>query len=187
MNSTKRLARISHQLSTAAADLRGVCQACNLKHGAALETGGHRRAITGSFASQAPSCGGGSPDPHPTADPIRPLPPCTTNDQILARWERIFSPPRPSFTERTEEIGMRKNRRTRILLDPQGRRVDGTSFCYPRRGAPFGGSKSWCNPPAFFRVPNLCTLCAAAVCFFFGCGYAAPGKSMRRLDFRVMK
>jgi len=41
---------------------------------------------------------------HCSASRIR-----TTNAQILARRERIFSPPRRSFTERTEEIGTRKN------------------------------------------------------------------------------
>jgi len=54
----------------------------------------------------------------------------TTNAQILARRERII------FTAKTQFHGAHRgnrdgeeHRRTRILLEPQGRRVDCTSFC----------------------------------------------------------
>jgi len=107
--------------------------------------------------------------------------------------------------------------RTRILPEPQGRRVDGTSFCCclclslpgqtrllnpshrmvrPQQGAPARGGSGKDGPAqrgalrgqemlvqSTGVVPcprSLCflgALCAAAVCFFFDCGYAAPGNS----------
>ena len=150
----------------------------------------------------------------------------TTNAQILARRERIF------VTAKTQFHGAHRgnrdaeeHRRTRILLEPQGRRVDYTSFCCrlclslpgqtrrlnrshrmdrPQPGAPARGGSGKDHPAPrgalreqqkfvqstrVFPCPkSLCflgALCASAVCFFFGCGCAAPRNSWRCFLFKL--
>ena len=55
----------------------------------------------------------------------------------------------------------------------------------PRSGAPFGCSKSSCNPPAFFRVPNLCVFSArsAPLRFAFSLVAAIPLQVIRGCFF----
>jgi len=134
------------------------------------------------------------------------------------------------FTAKTQFHGAHRGnqdaeerRRTRTLPAPQGRRVDGTSFCCclclslpgqtrllnpshrmvrPQQGALArgGSSKDRPAPRGALRVQHKlvqsirvfpcpkslcfpCALCAAAVCFFFGCGYTAPGNPWLLFSF----